>query len=405
LRSPREARALGIGMVHQHFTAIAALTVGENVALVAGWRETGRRANRRASDVIARHGLPLDPEAVAGTLTAQLRQRLEIVQALAANARILLLDEPTAVLAPPEVAELMKVIRGFVERGGAVVLITHKLAEVARVADRITVLRGGRVVASAESTGFDSTALAAAMMGDDPAVDRPRRVVASTAGDSPPGQVRVTVDQVAWHAGEVIGIAALDGNGQRELLRTIAGVNAGPPVAGVVVCGTVALVPEDRTTEGLVPAFTLTENLALGALDRLPWWLDWAALREQTRRLLEVHDVRAPGPDAPAATLSGGNQQRFVLGRIIDRRPDILVAEDPTRGLDIRASATVRQRLRDASRSGACVVVHSSDLDEVVDLADRVFVLREGRLHAMPPDASRSDIGDAMLGVAGAGVP
>ncbi len=395
LRSPREARALGIGMVHQHFTSIAALSVGENVALAADWRETGRRAERRAGGVITELGLPLDPAARAGSLSVQLRQRLEIVQALAARARVLLLDEPTAVLAPREVGELMALVRRFAAGGGAVVLISHKLREVRDVADRVTVLRGGSVALSGLLADHDDAALSRAMIGGD-LRGQPRE-------PGVPGPVRATLHQhsgapITWRGGEVIGIAAIEGNGQRALLRSMVGLE--PPPAGMLVTvgGETAFIPEDRTTEGLIGAFSLTENYALGLLDRLPQWLDWSRLRRDAQEVMAAFDVRAGSPDRVASSLSGGNQQKFVLGRTLGRHPDVLVAEDPTRGLDLHATATIHARLREAAQRGALVVVHASDLDEVIALADRLMVMHDGRLTELPRDSSRASVGDAMLG-------
>ncbi len=399
LASPREARALGIGMVHQHFTSIPAFTVAENVALAAGWRETGRRAMSRAREVIDRLGLPLDPGAVTRDLSVQLRQRLEIVQALAAEARVLLLDEPTAVLAPPEVAELVNVIRRFAAQGGAVVLITHKLREVALVADRVTVLRDGRVALTGSVGAFDPRALSAAMIGDDPALAETRRV--SDTAEHEPRISIAPADQepIVLRAGEIVGVAAVEGNGQRELLRAIAGVDSSPPGLSLTVSGSVAFIPEDRTTEALIGEFTLVENQALGHLDRLPRWLDWGAIARDADAVIRDHDVRTTGSAVAAATLSGGNQQKFVLGRALGRDPEIVIAENPTRGLDIRATGAVHGRLREAAGRGACVLVHSSDLDEVIALADRLLVMHAGVLQELPRVASRSAIGDAMLGL------
>ncbi len=394
ITSPRAARALGIGMVHQHFTSIAGLSVAENVALAAGWRETGRRAHRRTAALVAELGMPLDPAARAGTLSVQLRQRLEIVQALASEARILLLDEPTAVLAPREVAELMTLVRAFADRGGAVALITHKLREVRQAADRVTVLRDGKVTLAGPLAGHDDGELSRAMIGDAEVLAGPPAPDASSVVG---GDV-VRVDEMTWHAGEVIGIAAIEGNGQRDLLRTIAGV-ATVPRRGVTVRGRVAFIPEDRIAEGLIGEFTLAENLALGELSRLPRWLDWGAIARRTAELIEAAGVRATGPAQPVATLSGGNQQRFILARAFAGDPDIVVAEDPTRGLDIGATAIVHARLREAARLGACVVVHSSDLDEVLELADRLIVLHDGHLVELPRDTPRALVGDQMLGL------
>lgn len=402
LTSPVEARAAGIGMVHQHFTSVAALSVGENIALAAGWRETGERAERRAAAVITRFGLPLDPTVLVQSLSVQLRQRLEIVKALATNARVLLLDEPSAVLAPPEIDELVTTIHGFAESGGAVVLITHKLAEVFAAADRVTVLRRGVVTFDGAIAGQSEATLAHAMLGSELA--RTPQIRAT------PGEVLVRAKSLVIgsraaqsfeiRAGEVVGIAAIEGNGQRELLRAIAGVDNIIPSSGTLaVAKPVAFVPEDRAREALIPEFTLTENLLLGTLESASCWLDWPALRSRTTTLLGEFDVRTEGPDVPAAALSGGNQQKLVFARAMELAPRVFVAEDPTRGLDILATQAIHRRLREAASRGVAVIVHSSDLDEVIEIADRILVVVNGIVRDMPPGASRDSIGDAMLGV------
>ena len=402
LKSPAEARAAGIGMVHQHFTSIPALSVGENIALAAGWPETGRRAEQRAAAVIAQLALPLDPAALVATLSVQLRQRLEIVKALAADAGVLLLDEPSAVLAPREVRELLRTIRGFAASGGAVVLITHKLDEVLAAADRVTVLRRGVVTYSGPSADQSAATLARAMLGADlprtaPRVARAGEVVVR-AESLGVGAVHAASFEV--RAGEIVGIAAIEGNGQRELLRAIAGLDEVGDISGTLrVTGPVSFVSEDRTTEGLISEFSLTENLLLGTLSGVGRWLDWGALRARTAALLAEFDVRSGGPDTTAGALSGGNQQKLLFARAFERAPQVLVAEDPTRGLDILATHEIHERLLAAASGGVAVIVHSSDLDEVLALADRVLVVANGVVRELPASASRDAIGDAMLGL------
>ncbi|MDX2208011.1 MAG: ATP-binding cassette domain-containing protein [Gemmatimonadales bacterium] len=393
--------AIPVALVHQHFTAIPALSVAENVALAAHWSDTGRRAEQRAAELIARLGLPLDPAARVESLPVQLRQRLEIVKALATDARVLLLDEPTAVLAPREVTGLLTMVREFAARGGAVVLITHKLTEAIAVADRITVLRRGTVTLTGAVADVTVTTLSRAMIGGDLPSALPRQVRG--------GDVRVTLDPVwsadpspdaqplTFRAGEIVGIAAIDGNGQRSLLRTIGGVATAP---GVTVNGSVKFIPEDRTTEALIGDFTLVENLLLGTPAARRHWIDWRTARADTAALMDAWDVRASDPDVPAAALSGGNQQKFVMARALADSPAVLVAEDPTRGLDVKASAAIHARLRAAADGGAAVIVHAADLDEVRALADRLLVMVAGRLTELPRDTQRDLVGDAMLGLA-----
>jgi general nucleoside transport system ATP-binding protein len=412
--SPGEARRLGIGMVHQHFTGIPAFTVAENVALATGWPVAPGPLRERVRHAAERIGLPLDPDVRTESLSVGLKQRLEVVKAIAADARILLLDEPTAVLAPAEVAELLDVIRRFTASGGAAVLITHKLDEALAAADRVTVLRRGAVVLQAPRGDLDSAELAQAMIGGEPE-QRPALSPLHRADDPP--AVRAEALEIAREngyglalrqgalevrPGEIVGIAAVEGNGQRELLRAVAG-RVLPLRGRLQVASPVAFIPEDRTSEGLIPDLSLTENVVLGSGPGEPWMrggrIDWRMAERHTAELLRSYDVVAAGPRAPASSLSGGNQQKVVIARELSRRPRVVVAENPTRGLDLRASAAVHTRLRAAAEAGAAVLVHSSDLDEVLELATRVLVVSRGVV-AEPSSggaAGREEIGAMML--------
>jgi general nucleoside transport system ATP-binding protein len=412
--SPRAARRLGIGMVHQHFTSVPAFTVAENVALTAGWPVTPDTLRRRVRETSERAGLPLDPDARVEHLSVALRQRLEIVKALAAEARILLLDEPTAVLAPAEIGDRLRVIRRFTSQGGSAVLITHKLDEALAAADRVTVLRRGQVVVTGPVADTTADELAVAMIGDGAGDQRAETPTPSARGDAEP-RVRLEGLDVAREgglgialraasltvaAGEIVGIAAVEGNGQRELLRAIAGRIH--QLRGLrQVTEPIAFIPEDRTTEGLIPAMTLTENVVLGSSASEPWIrgrrVDWRAAEVRTAALLEELAISAPGPWVPAASLSGGNQQRVVVGRELSKQPSVVVAENPTRGLDIRAEATIHAWLRRAASDGAAVVFHSSDLDEVLALATRIVVAWRGTLVETVPGATRDELGALML--------
>ena len=410
--TPSEARRLGIGMVHQHFTGIPAFTVAENVALATGWPVTPGALRDRVRQASERIGLPLDPDVRTGRLSVGLKQRLEIVKVVAADARILLLDEPTAVLAPAEVAELLDVIRRFTGSGGAAVLITHKLDEALAAADRVTVLRRGAVVVQALRGELDPGGLAAAMIGGEPVPRSPGAVPSRT--DGPPA-IRAEALEVARESGyglalrqgslevrpgEIVGVAAVEGNGQRELLRAVAG-RVHPLRGRLEVARPVAFIPEDRTSEGLIPELTLTENVVLGSGTDEPWTrggrVDWRAAERHTAELLRAYDVVAEGARAPASSLSGGTQQKVVIARELSRRPQVVVAENPTRGLDLRATAAVHARLREAAEAGAAVLVHSSDLDEVLELAGRVLVVSRGVVAEPGAAAGREEIGAMML--------
>jgi general nucleoside transport system ATP-binding protein len=410
----RIARRLGIAMVHQHFTSIPAFTVAENVALAAGWPLAPGPLRDRVRDWCDRLSLPLDPDARVERLSVGLRQRLEIVKALAVQPRILLLDEPTAVLAPSEVDELLQVVRGFTESGGAAALITHKLDEALTAADRVTVLRRGTVVLEETGAGLDRATLAEAMIGRSAAeVWDGSPAVAPPAGAQPLIQVdslEVARDgglgialrgaSLMVGPGELVGIAAVEGNGQRELLRAVGG-RLHPLRGQRRVMEPVAFIPEDRTSEGLIPEMTLIENVVLGSAPSDPWMqggrIDWQEAGRMTAALLAEYGITAPSPSAPAAALSGGNQQRIVVARELSRRPRVVVAENPTRGLDISATATIHARLRQAAADGAAVLFHSSDLDEVLELATRVVVMSRGVLIEPPANATRDAIGGLML--------
>ncbi|HWA15094.1 MAG TPA: ATP-binding cassette domain-containing protein [Gemmatimonadales bacterium] len=422
-----------MGMVHQHFTCIDSLTVAENIALAAGWPVRPKVMNSKAQELAERLGLPLDPTVLAGDLSAGLKQRLELLKALATDARILLLDEPTSVLAPPEAESLLALIGDLKARGIAIVFITHKLDEALAIADRITVLRRGRITLTAARGEVNRAQLVAGIVGstddtdvkDDGTDSMSVESVSAVDQSVPPVEsVALAVPRLAQsgsglhdatftlRAGELVGVAAVEGSGQRELFRGIAGLV--PLSAGsLVVNGRVAFIPEDRTREGMIPEFTLAENLALVMGSEAPWvrkgWMDWGAAERRIDELVVEFDVRTGergerigGPrngtgKVRLANLSGGNQQKVVVAAALERKPAVLLAENPTRGLDIKASAAVLGRLRQAARQGVAVLVHLPDLDELLPLVDRVMVLNGGRLRELPPEASREEVGTAMV--------
>ena len=418
ISTPRAARAMGMGMVHQHFTSIPALTVAENVALSAGWPGVPNEMRERTRLLSERMGLPLDPDQRAGRLSVSLKQRLEIVKALAGDARILLLDEPTGVLAPPEAELLLQMVRNFTDSGGSAVLITHKLDEALLTADRVTVLREGAVTLTGPVAGQTAESLAHAMIGGDPGVPlTSREAVHRSQPRSSRELIRLDALEVSREsgygialrraslsvrAGEIVGVAAVEGNGQRELLRAVAGRIV--PLRGKLqVTQPVGFIPEDRTSEGLILGLSLTENVVLGLGSDGPWIhggrIAWREAEARTAELIRDFDIAAVGPGARAATLSGGNQQKLVVARELSRAPAVIVAENPTRGLDISAAAAIHLRLRSAAAAGAAVLFYSADLDEVLHLADRVIVVTRGMTLEAPPGASRAEIGAMMLRV------
>ena len=417
IRLPSAAAAIRarIGMVHQHFTIVHAMTVAENVALGGRGVFDRRAAGRVVRDIAATIGVTIDPEAIAGTLGVPAQQQLEIIKALSRDAAVLILDEPTAVLAPVDAERLLLQLRALADSGLSVVLITHKLREALAVADDVTVLRRGTTVLAADASSTSERALAAAMVGDGsggtrapvirsrPAatvpVEPPRAVaVAHARGVSvndDRGVVRVRDVNLEILPGEIVGIAGVEGSGVRELLRALAG-RASVAAGSLETPRSPGFIPEDRHHDAVVLDFTLTENIALRGAGARRGMTPWRALRDRTRTMLDTFDIRASGTESTVRALSGGNQQKLVLARELDGSPELLVAENPTRGLDLRATAAVHERLRAARDAGMAIVMYSSDLDELLQLADRIFVMFAGALIRVAPD--RHAIGQGMLG-------
>ena len=426
--SPSTALALGLGMVHQHFTLVPAMTVAENVALGGSGRFNPHAAAERVREVASRAGLTIDPAARVSALSVGAQQRCEIVKALARDVDVLILDEPTAVLAPQEAADLLGWLRRFADGGRAVVLITHKLRDALAVADDVTVLRRGRTVLMAAARDTTQDALRAAMVGDTAGVDAgaDASVDAGDAMPAPSGRVpsahqadgattgavvlsaagvtyadargamRVRDVSLEVRAGEIVGIAAVEGAGQHELLRLLAG-RLEPQQGRVARPSGLGFVPEDRHRDALLLDAPLDENIALrGAGARRGLHAVARTARSRPRRCWPRATCARADRARSRGRLSGGNQQKFVLARELADAPEAVVAENPSRGLDFHATAAVQQALRDARDAGAAVVLYSSDLDEVLQLADRVFAMFDGRLIATARD--RDAVGRAMLG-------
>ena len=435
MKSPGEALARGIGMVHQHFRLVPSLSVAQNVVLgheKAGrfFRLTQRDLRTRVANLSSEHNLPVDPRAPVWQLSIGEQQRVELLKALYREARILILDEPTAVLTPQETDSLFRTVREMVSRGRSVILISHKLDEVLAVSDRITVLRDGRKVGTWRTADVDARTLSRMMVGRDitPSRTAPERALPPDAhpvielvgvnadGDRGGPALHDVSFQVG--EGEILGIAGVAGNGQRELAEVIAGLRR--PSAGTIrirgqeyVSHTpqesirlgVGYVPDDRLGTGLAPNATAAENLALKAYHREPFsrgpFLRHERIGAHARALMERYDVRGGTDTSTVRSLSGGNIQKLLLAREITGRPAGLVAVSPTRGLDVAATQSVRTLIVELAASGAAVLLISEDLDEILTLSHRVAVLYEGRIVGVD-DASVVRVEELGLMMAGA---
>jgi simple sugar transport system ATP-binding protein len=428
--SPREAIDHGIGMVHQHFMLIPVMTVAENIVLASEPTHAGvlldlEGAERRVREISNEYGLAVDPRARIQNITVGQQQRVEILKALYRGAEILILDEPTAVLTPQEARELFTIVRGLTEQGKSIIFITHKLNEVLDIADRITVLRRGRTVDTVERAGATEEGLARLMVGREVLLrvekqprtpGEPLLVVENLSVLDDRGLEAVRDVSLQVRGGEIVGIAGVDGNGQTELIDAITGLR--PVAAGRVdvdgedVTGDSAKghldagighIPEDRQRRGLVLEFSLAENLALHEYDNPPasrlGWLFPSKLVARARGLLKEFDVRGGGPQTRAAALSGGNQQKVILAREVSRGPRVLIAAQPTRGLDVGAIEYVHRRLVQERDNGKAVLLVSLELEEVLSLADRILVIYEGEIVGeYGPDVSQEELGVAMTG-------
>ena len=427
--SPRQAIDLGIGMVHQHFMLVPVMTVAENIVLASEPRKgmllDTKAANQRVRELSDRFGLSVDPEARVGDISVGQQQRVEILRALDRGAEVLILDEPTAVLTAQETAELFKILRTLTAEGKSIVFISHKLGEVLDIADRVSVLRRGKKVETVSTEGATEESLARMMVGRDvlfrvakekSSAGAPLLEVEGLEVEDDRGLPAVRGLSLEVRAGEIVGIAGVDDNGQGELVETIAGLRRplagtirvdGADVTGADVRGKLAAgighIAEDRHRRGLVLDFSLAENLCLRDYRRPPiakhGLISPKRMNEQAAPLLEEYDVRGGSCEALALSLSGGNQQKVVIAREISEEPKVLMAAQPTRGLDVGAIEFVHRRLIEQRDAGRAVLLVSLELEEIRSLSDRVLVMYNGRIVAeLAPEASEEEFGVAMLG-------
>jgi len=436
LGSPSAAIDAGVGMVHQHFMLIPVMTVAENIVLAEEPTREGvlldiAEAERRVKEISDRYGLAVDPGARIQDITVGQQQRVEILKALYREADILVLDEPTAVLTPQEAKELFEVVRQLTQRGKSIIFISHKLNEVLEIADRITVLRRGKLIETLPAAGATEESLARLMVGREVLL----RVAKTPAQPSEPllqiAELQVYDDRgiekvrgVTFdvRAGEIVGLAGIDGNGQTELIDAMTGLRgvtsgtvsvAGDDVTkesahGHLEAG-IGHIPEDRQRRGLVLEYSIAENIALHDYRSPPasryGWLFPGRLIARARTLIRDFDVRGGGPNTRSGGLSGGNQQKVVLAREIERDPKVLIAAQPTRGLDVGAIEFVHRRLIEERDEGRAILLVSLELEEVLSLSDRILVMYEGEIVGeFPPTATEEELGIAMTGGGRSGV-
>lgn len=427
---PNKAIKLGIGMVHQHFKLVHPFTVAENIILgsepVKGLSTDVKKAAKEVERLSNLYGLQVDPYAKIEDISVGMQQRVEILKTLYRGADIIIFDEPTAVLTPQEIDDLLKIMRNLIREGKSIILITHKLKEIMAISDRVTIIRRGKVVGSVVTAETTPDALAEAMVG---------RNVSFEINKAPsvPGAPVLQVDKVSLkdergvraldgislqvNAGEILGVAGVDGNGQSELIAALTGlrkVDSGRILlkgAEVQNRSTrqigeagLSLIPEDRHKHGLVLDFTLRENMVLNTYFRAPFnrsgFMDENAMEVHAQKLVKDFDVRASGTDARARSLSGGNQQKAIIARELDKDPDLLIAAQPTRGLDVGAIEFIHRRLVEQRDKGKAVLLVSFELDEIMKLSDRIVVMYEGKVvgEVRPEDTNDQELGLLMAG-------
>ena len=430
LDSPSKAASLGIGMVHQHFMLVEAFTVAENIILGSEVTNKGvldlKKANADILELSERYGLAVDPTAKVEDISVGAQQRVEILKTLYRGADILIFDEPTAVLTPAEILELMDIMKTLVKEGKSIILITHKLDEIRAVADRVTVIRRGKSIQTVSIEGATNKDLAEMMVGrsvsfvTEKEEAQPKEVVLAISDlvvNENRGVPAVKELSLDVRAGEIVGIAGIDGNGQSELIQAITGlrkVKSGSiKIKGQEVVGlsprkitemNVSHVPEDRHRDGLVLEMMLSENIALQTYYKEPLSkngvLNYNQINSYARKLMEEFDVRAANEIVPASALSGGNQQKAIIAREVDRNPDLLIVSQPTRGLDVGAIEYIHKRLIGERDKGKAVLVVSFELDEILNLSDRIAVIHDGKIQGIvkPSETNKQELGILMAG-------
>ena len=430
LDSPSKAASLGIGMVHQHFMLVEAFTVAENIILGSELTKNGvldiARATREINELSERYGLTVDPSAKVADISVGAQQRVEILKTLYRGADILIFDEPTAVLTPSEIDELMAIMKNLVKEGKSIILITHKLDEIRAVSDRVTVIRRGKSIETVEIAGATNADLAEMMVGRSVSFKtekqeaQPKEVILSikdlvvNENRGVPAVKNLSLDV---RAGEIVGIAGIDGNGQSELIQAITGLRKiesgsvelkGQSIVGLhprqITEMSVGHVPEDRHRDGLVLEMMISENIALQTYYKEPLSkkgiLNYTNIIEYAKKLMQEFDVRAASEIVPASALSGGNQQKAIIAREIDRNPDLLIVSQPTRGLDVGAIEYIHKRLIQERDNGKAVLVVSFELDEILNVSDRIAVIHDGKIQGIvtPETTNKQELGVLMAG-------
>ncbi|HFH1694791.1 TPA: ABC transporter ATP-binding protein [Streptococcus pneumoniae] len=430
LDSPSKAASLGIGMVHQHFMLVEAFTVAENIILGSELTKNGvldiAGASKEIKALSERYGLAVDPSAKVADISVGAQQRVEILKTLYRGADILIFDEPTAVLTPSEIDELMAIMKNLVKEGKSIILITHKLDEIQAVSDRVTVIRRGKSIETVEIAGATNADLAEMMVGrsvsfkTEKQASKPKEVVLSikdlvvNENRGVPAVKNLSLDV---RAGEIVGIAGIDGNGQSELIQAITGLRKvesgsielkGDSIVGLhprqITELSVGHVPEDRHRDGLILEMMISENIALQTYYKEPHSkngiLNYSNITSYAKKLMEEFDVRAASELVPAAALSGGNQQKAIIAREIDRDPDLLIVSQPTRGLDVGAIEYIHKRLIEERDNGKAVLVVSFELDEILNVSDRIAVIHDGKIQGIvsPETTNKQELGVLMAG-------